>query len=53
MILKNLWIGLNSRSDMKKGCLLWFLSYWWTCLIEELYIYFLKVVSGVFIPDYK
>ena len=39
MILKNLWIGLNSRSDIKRGCLFWSLSYWWTCLIGKLYTF--------------
>ena len=39
VILKNLWIGLNSRSDIKKCSLFWFLSYWCTCLIENLYTF--------------
>ena len=39
VILKNLWIGLNSRSDIKKYCLFWFLLYWLTCLIEKLYTF--------------
>ena len=28
VIRKNLWIGLNSRSDIKNCCLFWFSSYW-------------------------
>ena len=36
VILKNVCIGLNSRSDIKKSCLFWFLVYWWTCLIDKL-----------------
>ena len=39
VFLKNLWIGLNSRSDIKKCCLFWFLSYWSTCLIKNLYTF--------------
>ena len=39
VIHKILWIGLNSRSDIKKCCLFWFLSYWWTCLNEKLYTF--------------
>ena len=39
VILKNLWIGLNSRSDRKRCCLFWSLSYWWTCFIEKLYTF--------------
>ena len=36
VIRKNLWMGLNSRSDIERGCLFWSLLYWWTCLIVKL-----------------
>ena len=39
VIRKKLWMGLNSRSDIKRCCLFWFLSYWWTFLIEKLYTF--------------
>ena len=39
ILKKSLWIGLNSRSDIKKCGLFWFLSYWWTCVIKKLYTF--------------
>ena len=39
MIRKNVRMGLYSRSDIKRCCLFWALSYWWTCLIEKLYTF--------------
>ena len=39
VIRKNLWMGSNSRSDIKRCCLFWSLSYWSTCLIEKLYTF--------------
>ena len=39
VIRKNLWMGLNSRSDIKRCCFFWSSLYWWTCLIEKLYTF--------------
>ena len=53
VIMKILWMGLNSRSGKKRCRLFWSLSYWWTCLIEKIYTHFLIVASGIFVPDCK
>ena len=39
VIRKKLWMVLNSRFDIKRCCLFWSLSYWWTCLIGKLYTF--------------
>ena len=53
VILKNLWIGLNSKSDIKKIVVYFDFCYTGELVLLKNYIYCLRVVSGVSVVDYK